>query len=227
MSYQGGPSPAQAGWTQAQFTAQTSPIGNGIAPDQNMIQQTRLAGTDTPPTPGFSGYLRNERSPYGEEMARDPLMRAAVAAMIATEHASDPVGPVESLMNRAAMSRASLRQRIFGPSFHRSFYGPVRTGAVMSLMRQYQRNGIPPQFNRAIDTALSGSNILGGATDQGSGRDPNVGWRGGRVIRNREIYNDWGGYSGQRGVDARTFAAQWRRRQQEAVRRELQQQTNI
>jgi hypothetical protein len=63
----------------------------------------------------------------------------------------------------------------------------------------------------AIDAASS-SNLLKGATDQGSGSDPNVAWAGGRIKLHRwgETYNDWGAY----GHEA---AARFREEQQRAV----------
>ena len=50
----------------------------------------------------------------------------------------------------------------------------------------------------AIDAAAT-SNLLKGATDQGSGNDPNVSWPGGKVVRDGETYNDWGGGAGHEG----------------------------
>ncbi|MGY4403934.1 hypothetical protein [Bradyrhizobium sp. USDA 3315] len=44
----------------------------------------------------------------------------------------------------------------------------------------------------AVDAAET-SNLLKGATDQGSGSDPNVAWPGGKIVRHGETYNDWGG----------------------------------
>jgi hypothetical protein len=175
------------------------------------VARSRSAGTSTPPTQGYSGYLRNERSKFRDEISASPRLRAAVAAMLATENSTDPIGPVESLMNRAAMTGRSL-QSMLSPSF----YGPMRTGAYQRALRQLQANPASMgRYNAAIDMALNGSNVLGGATDQGSGRDPNAGWRGGRVLRSGEVYNDWGGYRGH------GYSRMWRERQQRQVQAEL------
>jgi hypothetical protein len=51
----------------------------------------------------------------------------------------------------------------------------------------------PAAMKRAmadIDAAAT-SNLIKGATDQGSGHDPNVNWQGGRTVRYGEVYNDW------------------------------------
>jgi len=181
------------------------------APTQAQIRQTVLAGTDTPPTAGFSSYLANQRSRFAREL-QDPRVRREVAAIAAGEQGGDPAAVVESLMNRAAYAGTSLRGMI-----HSGFYGPVNKGHLPQMVLQMQRN--PTQFarmNAGIETALRGSNLLGGATDQGSGNDPNVGHSGGRVRRFGEVYNDWGG-----GPGGHAGAARFRREQQERVRFEM------
>ena len=182
--------------------------GNVTAPTAAQIKQSVLAGTDTPPTAGFSPYLSQQRSRFREEL-RDPRVRAEVAAIAALEHHGDPAAVVESLMNRAAYANTSLRDML-----HSGFYGPVNTGLLPGAVMRMRRN--PADFarmNAGIETALRGSNLLGGATDQGSGNDPNVGWRGGRVRRFGEVYNDWGG-----GPGGHEGAARWRKQQQEQIR---------
>jgi len=181
------------------------------APTQAQIRQSVLAGTDTPPTAGFSSYLANQRSRFAREL-QDPRVRREVAAIAAAEHGQDPAAVVESLMNRAAYAGTSLSGMI-----HSGFYGPVNKGQLPRWLMNMQRN--PTQaakMNAGIETALRGSNLLGGATDQGSGSDPNVGHRGGRVRRFGEVYNDWGG-----GPGGHAGAARWRHEQQERVRFEM------
>jgi hypothetical protein len=177
---------------------------------QQSFQRSRPSGTNTPPTPGFSPYLRQQRSKFAQEINSNPNMRPALGAMMALENAADPIGPIESLMNRAAMTGQPLSQML-SPSF----YGPMRTGAWQRAYNQLRNN---PQamarYNAVIDQVLNGSNVLGGATDQGSGDDPNAGWSGGRVRRSGEVYNDWGGYRGH------GHAAQWREAQQRRVQAE-------
>jgi hypothetical protein len=58
------------------------------------------------------------------------------------------------------------------------------------------------RYDAAIDEAIAGSHLIGGATDQGSGRDPNVNWQGGKVVRGGEVYNEWGGVRGHEGAHA-------------------------
>jgi hypothetical protein len=183
-----------------------APPAQPVSPQS--FQRSRPAGTNTPPTPGFSTYLKQQRSRYAQEINGNPNMRPALAAIMATENAQDPIGPMEALVNRASMTGQPLSQML-SPSF----YGPMRTGGWQRAFNQYRNNpnSIPRQFNTAIDQVLNGSNVLGGATDQGSGRDPNTGWSGGRVTRGNETYNDWGGFRGH------GHAAQWRQEQQRQV----------
>ncbi len=62
----------------------------------------------------------------------------------------------------------------------------------------------------AVDAAAT-SNLLKGATDQGSGSDPNVTWPGGKIVRQGETYNDWGGGYGHEAN------RRFRERQQAAI----------
>jgi hypothetical protein len=127
--------------------------------------------------------------------------------MASFEHDKDPLGPIESLMNRSAMTGRSLQSML-----HSGFYGPIKAGLLPGRMAELQRN--PAQlarYNAAIDAALNGSNILAGATDQGSPSDPNGQNPSGRIIRFGEVYNDW-----------TPQAAAWRRAQQQRVRAQMQ-----
>lgn len=92
-----------------------------------------------------------------------------------------------------------------------SFYGPVRTGELGRRLAQLERD--PARMKKmlgAVDEAAA-SNLLKGATDQGSGNDPNVGWAGGKIVRFGETYNDWGGGYGHEAN------RQFRERQQAAI----------
>jgi hypothetical protein len=204
--------PGVAGGQGDQTFRQNMSLGPQAPPAQPVSQQSfqrsRPAGTNTPPTPGFSNYLKQQRSRYAQEINSNPNLRPALAAVMATENARDPIGPMESVVNRAAMTGQPLSQML-SPSF----YGPMRTGAWQRAYNGYRNNpnSIPPQFTTAINQVLNGSNVLGGATDQGSGADPNTGWSGGRVTRGNETYNDWGGFRGH------GHAAQWRQEQQRRV----------
>jgi hypothetical protein len=46
-------------------------------------------------------------------------------------------------------------------------------------------------YDAAEAEALAGSHLIGGATDQGSPGDPNAWFRGGKVKRGGEVYNEW------------------------------------
>lgn len=198
-------------------TPQAGVYGIAQLPNEQMVRRSQLAGTDTRPTAGFSQTMREQRAPLRSEVERNPRLRAQLAAMATLEHASDPLGPIESVMNRTAAMNSAGHNVSLSQMVNSKFYGPFKTGQMQRLAARYEANpnSIPRQYNVAIDTALSGSNVLGGATDQGSGRDPNVGWRGGKVVRDRETYNDWGGGLGHEGN------ARWRRATQQRVQEEI------
>ncbi len=138
-----------------------------------------------------SEYLKSQRSRAAEEL-KDPTTRREVAGMLATEGERDPVPVMESLLNRQAYTGKSIHELL-----HSGFYGPVNRnelpGAMHTLDRDHARS---QRLNKAIDTALAGSNLIKGATDQGLPTDPNGRWQGGRVERGGNVYNDWGGGAG-------------------------------
>ncbi len=156
-----------------------------------------------------SAYLQNQRQRFADEMRHNPSVRAELAAMATLEHESDPMAPIESLMNRMAYTGGTLHQGL-----HSGFYGPINRGQLPGRMAELARNPRRmAQMNAAIDAVLRGSNLLLGATDQGSPGDPNAAWPGGRTVRYGEIYNDWGG-----GPGGHASAARWREEQQRHVR---------
>lgn len=145
-----------------------------------------------------SAYLKARRERFAKEFADNPKVKQDLAAIVSMEHESDPTAVTESLMNRMDASHRTIESGIGGGAH--SFYGPVRHGLVPGRLRELQRN--PKRLARimaGIDAALEGSNLIHGATDQGSGNDPNVAWQGGRIVRHGEVYNDWGGGPGHEG----------------------------
>lgn len=205
-------------WENPDVTANVPSAGSGGAigsatPEivgPQTVARSRVNGSDTRPTAGYSNFLRQQRATSAREL-QDPRLRLQVAGMMHLENDSDPIGPVESLLNRKAMTGRSLTSLLHG-----GFYGPINNGRLPAAMRALQGNPrLYQYYNRYIDAALSGSNVLGGATDQGLPTDPN-GWNpSGRVQRGSEVYNDWSEYRD---------SANWRRQQQAQVQAELQQQ---
>lgn len=158
---------------------------------------------------GGSEYLRARRARFAAELNADPALKNELAGVVSMEHESDPTAVTESLMNRMDYSQGSIKSGL-----HSGFYGPVNRGMLPSQVAKLQRDPARmARINKGIDAALGGSNLLQGATDQGSGNDPNAHWQGGRVMRGGEIYNDWGG-----GPGGHAGAAAFRERQQRAVR---------
>ena len=186
--------------------------GEVSAPTADQVRQSRLAGTDTPPTEGFSEALRSDRAKFADEL-NNPRTKWEALAVMASEMDVDPAAVAESLLNRSDYAKTSIHNMI-----HSGFYNPVNKGALPRIIRNLQAN---PERTRkmmaGLETAMRGSNLIGGATDQGSGNDPNVGHRGGRVTRFGEVYNDWGG-----GPGGHAGAANYRRQQQMRVRAESQ-----
>jgi hypothetical protein len=159
-----------------------------------------------------SEYLAARRARMKEELDKDPALKERVAATILREHPSDPVAVAESLFNRADYTKSTVRERLTG-----AFYGPIRRGMLPGAIAELNRNPkLRESIMRGIDTALGGSNLLHGATDQGSGNDPNVRWQGGRIVRHGEVYNDWGG-----GPGGHAGAAKFRENLERHVRGEI------
>jgi hypothetical protein len=123
---------------------------------------------------------------------------------------------------RSATARAytgdTLKQGLFGDvEGGGSFYGPIRRGLLAARVAELARDKARAAgMDRAINVALAGSNLLRGATDQGSPTDPNAAWSGGRLMRQGEVYNDWGG-----GPGGHEGAAAFRELQHRAVRGQL------
>ena len=142
-----------------------------------------------------NAFLQSQRSRFAKELQENPETRNKLAALMTLEHESDPTAVAESLMNRMAYTGGTLEKGMTS-----GFYGPVKMlpGREAELARNPARMA---KMNAAIDAALAGSNLIKGATDQGSGNDPNVSWPGGRIVRGGEVYNDWaGGPGGHEGA---------------------------
>jgi hypothetical protein len=154
-----------------------------------------------------SDYLAARRASQMKEIENNPQLKLAIAAMVTKEHESDPVAVMESLANRTdyvnserakqGLPPVSLQQMLMGKPGGKSFYGPIRSGQLPGAMAALQND--PKRLQRIYDAmgqVYAGSNVLQGATDQGSGNDPNVAWGGGKVVRHGETYNDFGGGPG-------------------------------
>jgi hypothetical protein len=133
-----------------------------------------------------SAYLQAQRARFGADLEKNPGLKQELAALVAMENPKAGTAVVESLMNRMSMTGGSLRS-----GMHSGFYGPMNRGQVHWTGSHGQQ-----AMMGHIDEALAGSNIIRGATDQGSGRDPNVNWQGGKVVIAGETFNDWGGHLG-------------------------------
>jgi hypothetical protein len=161
---------------------------------------TGVDGTTPSLAGGGAEYLRRERAPLTQQLEQRPELKRHLAALATLEHAEDRTAVVESFYNRTALvnkERAKLHkppltlEQMIKPGSSGSFYGPERAGIVDAEVQKLARD--PAAMKRAladIDAAAS-SNLIKGATDQGSGHDPNVNWQGGRTVRYGEVYNDW------------------------------------
>jgi hypothetical protein len=159
-------------------------------------------GLDESSLEGKSGsdYLAARRAPIKEQIEQDPSLRKEVAAMMTLEHESDPAAVFESLANRTDYINSerakqgkpplSLRHMLEGGFYSTTGQFAARAAALERDPKRLDR------MNKAMDFVLRGSNLLHGATDQGSGSDPNVWWQGGKIVRYGETYNDFGGGPG-------------------------------
>jgi hypothetical protein len=155
-------------------------------------------------------HYRKLRAPFAAEL-QDPSTRRLLKGIISAENPGAGSAVAESLMNRTAMvneARAAkgqppltLKAMIQGdPSIGggKSFYGPVRTGAVnQHLARVDADKNYSAKLDSYISSALGGADTIAGHTDQGSKGDPNYEAGGVGVNINGERFNDWG-YGGAR-----------------------------
>jgi hypothetical protein len=160
---------------------------------------------------GGAAYVAARRAPFAQELENNPQTRELLAGIISAENPGAGPAVAESLMNRTELvnqHRAqqglpplTLRDMIVGhPSIDRgrSFYGPMRSGAIHSHLARVRRDpAYRARMNRYIDEATAGSFTTQGYTDQGSANDPNYVAGGVGVNINRERFNNWG-YPGSR-----------------------------
>src|SRR4029077_18986559 len=140
------------------------------------------------------------RAPIKAEIEGNPALKKEVAGMMTMEHESDPVAVMESLANRTDYINTERAKQGKPPlsvnqMLHGGFYGPAAQFANRARQLEGQPNRLKRMYD-AMDAVWAGSNLLFGATDQGSGSDPNVGWQGDKIVRFGETYNDWGGGPG-------------------------------
>ena len=200
--------------------ARRAPHGSDVGPG---------TGEGAGETPAYSGaggskFLAEQRAPFAKELAEHPELKRHLAALLTRENEGEAQAVTESLFNRTAYVNQARAKKGLAPlslsqmidiGGRRSFYGPERRGEVpgaeAALRHQPAREA---RLEAAIDAAIS-SNLLKGATDQGSGVDPNVNWPGGRIklhARGGETYTDWGG-----GPGGHEGARKFREAQQAAI----------
>ena len=170
---------------------------------------------------GGSEHYRKIRAPFAAEL-KDPATRRLLMGIISAENPGAGSAVAESLMNRTAMvneRRAAsgmppltLKAMIQGEASlggGKSFYGPVRTGAINEHLKRVDADkGYAAKLDSYITSALGGADTIAGHTDQGSKGDPNYDKGGVGVNINGERFNDWG-YGGSR---------EWREKNQALAR---------
>jgi hypothetical protein len=137
----------------------------------------------------------------------DDQTKRLVAGMANAEHSSDPIGPIEALLNRSAQTGIPVRTLLYN-GFYRN-----TAPSFASRAGQLESSGQIGRYMAAIEAVQNGSNVLAGATDQGSAalHDPNALNPSGRIIRFDETYNDH-----------TPASARWRQQIQRRVQQELQ-----
>lgn len=186
-----GPGIGSAGGDTGGAATHGGGAGGGAAGTSGGGNYDPMAGGD----PNLTGneFLKSQRARFAQELEANPAVKQKLAALVAKENPGAGTAVVESLMNRMSYTGGSINRGI-----HSGFYGPINRGEVRWTGSAQQQ-----AMMRHVDEALAGSNIIRGATDQGSGRDPNVQWQGGRMVINGEVFNDWGGGPGGHGGAAR------------------------
>jgi hypothetical protein len=175
------------------------------------------AGSEGAPGEGAAALLARKRAGFKEEL-KDPATRKLLGAVISSENPGAGSAVAESLMNRTELVNAArarkglpplkLKDMILGHG-GKSFYGPIRSGAIDDHLRKMNDPAYAAQMNSRIDAALGGANTIKSYTDQGSKGDPNYEAGGVGVNINRERFNDWG-YPG---------SAEWRTARQAELAR--------
>lgn len=155
---------------------------------------------------GGAAWLAKQREPFAEEL-KNASTRKLLGAVISSENPGAGPAVAESLMNRTMLVNKhreakglpplTLRQMILSIDHGRSFYNPIRNGAINGHLAKMNNPAFAAQMDRRIDMALAGSNVIRGYTDQGSRGDPNYITGGVGVNINRERFNDWS-YPGSR-----------------------------
>jgi hypothetical protein len=189
--------------------------GNDSARVDGANDNARVDGVSPAEAGSGSAYLAAKRAGFRKEL-EDPGTRKLLGGILSAENPGAGPAVVESLMNRTELvneSRArrglppkTLKEMIVGNG-GKSFYGPIRSGAINEHLAKMNNPAYAAQMNKQIDAALGGSNTIGSHTDQGSKGDPNYVAGGVGVNINGERFNDWG-YAG---------SAAWRQRRQREI----------
>ena len=162
---------------------------------------------------GPSDYFAQRRARFKAELEADPSIRAFLKAVAHREDDRHPEAVIESLMNRQDYSGGTLRRGLTN-----GFYEPVNKGMIPGALREIESNpALSRRLDAAVDRVLAGSNLLRGATDQGSKNPagmrqaPNIDWQGGRLQDpiTKELYMDFGG-----GPGGHAGAQRWREQTQ-------------
>lgn len=123
---------------------------------------------------GSNAYIAARRLRFAQEL-KDPAKRLQFAGMLLSESSGTDAGRVataESAMNRSDFAHKSLMQML-----HSGFYGPINHGMLPQFMARLQRDPkLMAKMNSAISTALGGSDVIKGHTDQGMISDPGGRW---------------------------------------------------
>lgn len=164
------------------------------------------------PTPQTGNPLAKERERFKKELDENPQLKRKLAGLLFAENVGAGPAVIESLLNRLLLEgrvkgKIPTIDEYLNRKGKNQFYGPIRRRENLSITDlQYEK------ATTLIDEALAGSNVTEGATDQGSGNDPNVRHKGGKKVINGETFNDFGGF----GHDV---ARKFREEQQQSFRK--------
>lgn len=108
---------------------------------------------------GPNDYLAQVRKKSFDEMEADPTLKSMALAMSMSENGGHAEGPLESLVNRAAIDGKSIREHLYG-----GFYGPINRGEVSPLAVGSKKYATALA---AYERVRAGSNDIDLRTDQG------------------------------------------------------------
>jgi hypothetical protein len=171
--------PQQAARETQQFQTpqqEAASMGRTMSPPV-MASDGQPASPNTPPGSVPSqiptGNLVQDRAPYRQYLQANPQTYEKMLRLMYNEQGTNPqglVGIAETMLNRASARRTPLEQQLRWHGMERGgYYQPGNMGRDRYGRDVLRNPAIRARLVNALNTALAGSNITNGATDNSSG----------------------------------------------------------